>query len=511
MRNGLAVGAHDLGTGVAAGAALGVQEGLDHLDGVEGALAEGAHGLGGAEEGRVVAIVGHLIEVGHGLLQLAGRDAERGLKLRDGGGGDDLILKAGRDAVVLGNGLVLGGVPHHVGVARALHVHPVAVARHVSVAVVHVLAQVTLAAVAHDDDAAGEVAQVVERLGVLILVHHEGDAAEREAVALIGLHVPQIGADAHGHLHAVAGVEQGAGRRALGEAQEVLDHLLVVLEAAHGHDDAVLGADVHGLAGLVDLHADDGAADRILEELRGRGHVPHVDVVAHGHDLVAVGLPQRGVAHVVAHGQHVQRLAAFELGVLGDEHGDHRLGGGVLLPIEEVLLGDAEEVAQHGLRLGEALGVGVHELVVDGEIAGHGLVVGEHGLLVVGVQDDLAAEARVAALHALRGLIDEQHLRAGVGGVAGGHGTGTAEADDDDVVLAVPSDGVGEGGSPVARVGHGLIGRGLRRAAGKAEAGDGGHADTSAGDELSAGIFSHFPLPCGRCLRAGLMSGEDVA
>lgn len=80
------------------GAALGVQEGLDHLDGVEGALAEGAHGLGGAEEGRVVAIVGHLIEVGHGLLQLAGRDAERGLKLRDGGGGDDLILKAGRDA-----------------------------------------------------------------------------------------------------------------------------------------------------------------------------------------------------------------------------------------------------------------------------------------------------------------------------------------------------------------------------------------------------------------------------
>lgn len=56
----------------------------------------------------------------------------------------------------------------------------------------------------------------------------------------------------------------------------------------------------------------------------------------------------------------------------------------------------------------------------------------------------------LAALHALRGLIDEQHLRAGVGGVAGGHGTGTAEADDDDVVLAVPSDGVGEGGSPVA-------------------------------------------------------------
>ena len=41
--------------------------------------------------------------------------------------------------------------------------------------------------------------------------------------------------------------------------------------------------------------------------------------------------------------------------------------------------------------------------------------------------------------------------------------------------------------------------------------GDGGHADTSAGDELSAGVFSHFPLPCGRCLRAGLMSGEDVA
>ena len=56
-----------------------------------------------------------------------------------------------------------------------------------------------------------------------------------------------------------------------------------------------------------------------------------------------------------------------------------------------------------------------------------------------------------------------------------------------------------------------IIGRGLRRAAGKAEAGDGGHADTSAGDELSAGVFSHFPLPCGRCLRAGLMSGEDVA
>ena len=186
----------------------------------------------------------------------------------------------------------------------------------------------------------------------------------------------------------------------------------------------------------------------------------------------------------------MQGIATLELGILGDEHGDHRLGGGVLLPIEEVLLGDAEEVAQHGLRLGEALGVGVHELVVDGEIAGHGLVVGEHGLLVVGVQDDLAAEARVAALHALRGLIDEQHLRAGVGGVAGGHGTGTAEADDDDVVLAVPSDGVGEGGSPVARVGHGLIGRGLRRAAGKAEAGDGGHADTSAGDELSAGVFS---------------------
>ena len=67
MRNGLAVGAHDLGTGVAAGAALGVQGGLDHLDGVEGALAEGAHGLGGAEEGRVIAIVGHLVEIGHGL------------------------------------------------------------------------------------------------------------------------------------------------------------------------------------------------------------------------------------------------------------------------------------------------------------------------------------------------------------------------------------------------------------------------------------------------------------
>lgn len=55
--DGLALGVHDLGAGVAAGAALGVQEGLDHLDGVVGSLAEGAHGVGRAVERRVAAVV----------------------------------------------------------------------------------------------------------------------------------------------------------------------------------------------------------------------------------------------------------------------------------------------------------------------------------------------------------------------------------------------------------------------------------------------------------------------
>ncbi len=138
----------------------------------------------------------------------------------------------------------------------------------------------------------------VTRLGVLV---HEaaaggahldgGNAARRAAGAHLTLgvvakaearevaHVPQVGADLHGHPDAVAGVQRGGTGIQIGELRVVLDHDAVGLKAAAGQAHAALGLDGDALAVLLDPAADDRAG-LVGDELHAGAAQPHGEVLA---------------------------------------------------------------------------------------------------------------------------------------------------------------------------------------------------------------------------------------
>ena len=103
-------------------------------------------------------------------------------------------------------------------------------------------------------------------------------AAVRAEAALEHVHVPQISADLLAHLDAVTRVELAADDGVVLQAEVLLRHVGVALEAARRDDHAAQRAHVAGLAVARDLHADHDAAVRILNQLDGRGLEPHVDL-----------------------------------------------------------------------------------------------------------------------------------------------------------------------------------------------------------------------------------------
>ena len=186
--------------------------------------------------------------------------------------------------------------------------------------------------------------------------HDAGEAA----------HVPQICADLLGHRHAVSGVEHGAERHGGGKQQVVLQHLGVILKAAHGHDDAVLRAHLVGLAAVLELHSVNHLRVGVLHKVRGGALVPHVDGLG--------GLD----------------VALDEVVVRGVENG----GGGVQVDERAVLFVVPAAVGQlpvfTGARGDLAIGIGVH--AESAQPVGAGL-----GLLDICVDHGVGRRAEVAA------------------------------------------------------------------------------------------------------------------
>ena len=308
-----------------------------------------------------------------------------------------------------------------------------------------------VAVVAHEDDAALApflAAQGDAAHGLLLaeaLLHHRAarlvvgeGVAVQDAERLIGLHVPLSCADLDAHAHAVAVVVHAADGHGASDAQVVLKHLGVVLKAAAGKHDAVVGAHVERLAVALELHADDRLGLRVLNEVLGGRGAPHVDAVGALDDVLADELVQGGVIVALVHEHLVHRVAALILGVLGGDDG-------AVGPAEQVLLGNAQ-VLHVGLHVAQGVGVGAQGLLVAVEVPEEAvLVVLEHLVGVVACDHHLTGNAAVAALLALGGAVAEQDACAVVGRVDGGGATGGAVADDNDVVLSVPGDGVGEG------------------------------------------------------------------
>ena len=181
----------------------------------------------------------------------------------------------------------------------------------------------------------------------------------------------------------------------------------------------------------------------------------------------------------------VERFAAFDFGVLGKEVRDQRLQAAVVFPVLEVLFGHVEVVNQHLLGLGEALAVGFQHVFGQVVSRREARVVLLHGLFVLGIHDELAAIAGVAALVAERGLVDQKHSGSLFGRIARGHRARAAEADHHDVVFAVPLNRVGVGH---AVFGSAAAGAGAFRSATckRPCACHGGKADDGAFEEVSA-------------------------
>ena len=128
---------------------------------------------------------------------------------------------------------------------------------------------------------------------------------------------------------------------------------------------------------------------------------------------------------------------------------------------------DAHVVDQSIGKGNLAVDEGGDDVLVVGTLAVQRLVVLDELLAVGSGAHDLRAVAAVAAGLPLGGDVEKQHAGTLTGGVDGSGQAGEARAHDDDVVLAVPRDGVGIG-----------AGRGL---GGEGRDGDGGRSDAEGG------------------------------
>ena len=240
------------------------------------------------------------------------------------------------------------------------------------------------------------------------------------------------------------------------DAQVVLDHLPVALEAAAGKHDAGVRADAQLRALVLDDDAQDGLCLGVLDEVLGRGLEPHGDVVGLAFDAALHGGVHEAVEAHVVRGHRVDRLGVLKLGILGAhplvDGCDVQAGrGAVVLVLGGVFAPDAgllcTQLAEDVGRGGQALGVGAHDLVVLVHLPTKVVQVALEGVDVLGVHGNLAAEAGVAALFTFGGGVDKQDLRAVLGGIEGRRAAGGTVADDDDIVRLVEASGpIGEGG-----------------------------------------------------------------
>lgn len=167
-------------------------------------------------------------------------------------------------------------------------------------------------------------------------------AAVRAEAALEHVHVPQISADLLAHLDAVTRVELAADDGVVLQAEVLLRHVGVALEAARRDDHAAQRAHVAGLAVARDLHADHDAAVRILNQLDGRGLEPHVDLVRALDDRVLHRLIQEAVAHALMGGAQRRpcrcpQIPDIPAHLADDRHARpiHELG---IVAVEELIL-----------------------------------------------------------------------------------------------------------------------------------------------------------------------------
>ena len=497
-------------------AALGVDRGAAHLDGVVRALlGQGGHLGGVTRELGVLALGAHGVPVGEGGLQalgVAGLNLAGGVhalheagELLDGVGLDDPALVEGVVVPVLSGLQALDGA---VGVEQApvagalvqlnlvehglVEDHPegqvgVLVGLGVVALVVRPVGERGLADVVvhgglfvHEPGAVLVHPEVVERVGVVALLGHGHGAADLlggQAVGagapLAALEVPHGGAGSGADVDAVAGVVGGA-PALLEDAGVVVPGLLglAVLKAAGAHDDAVLGLDgLGGGAAVVGvLHAQDLAGQRVLHQARDGRAQAHLgalvlgDLGQGGKELVAgagmalgSAVEHDGAVGGVTVGALTGALEEAEAQVLG-EPGVHVLDHDVAEVVDGVLVGHAVEA--HALRL-------LLDLV---EVAAEGVVqVGGGAAEVAAVLDG--------------GLLEDDGLHALLGGGDGsGHASG-AVTGDHDVALLVP------GGNPGLRGIDGLVGQGGLGGHGRGTCGDG----DATGDEVPAGkLVSHL-------------------
>ena len=280
-----------------------------------------------------------------------------------------------------------------------------------------------------------------------------GHAAKTEQT-LERAHMPQLSADLLAHLDAVAGVVLAAARAVVDDAQILLDHVLVALKAAGGDDDAVQRAHVALLALAADLHADDGAGGRLLNQLDGRGLKPDVQLVLVLEQGGADGVVELHAAELV--GAHQRDLvAALKFRVLRAHVAQHRHAG----TRQEAGGIAVVELGLDGLpHVGNAANDGFQHVVRHVAAAGELLVVLEGRLIIlIAVGKELTADLGVAAGERVVHLLGDEYGSAGVGGGHRGVHAGKAHAQHDDVVLRVPLDGIG--------IGVGLFGGSEGRAA----------------------------------------------
>ena len=254
--------------------------------------------------------------------------------------------------------------------------------------------------------------------------------------------MPQISADLLAHLDAVTRVELAADDGVVLQAEVLLRHVGVALEAARRDDHAAQRAHVAGLAVARDLHADHDAAVRILNQLDGRGLEPHVDLVRALDDRVLHRLIQEAVAHALMGGAQRDLVAAlkfriFRAHLADDRHARpvHELG---IVAVEELILEFIPHVGhavnddvEHGLRHGAP----ARQL---GVISHRGLAV----LMAVGEQ--LTGHLGVAARQRFAHLFGDEHLCARVRGGDGGGHAGKAETQHHDVIFRIPLHGIGK-------------------------------------------------------------------
>lgn len=256
--------------------------------------------------------------------------------------------------------------------------------------------------------------------------------------------MPEVGANFDAHAYAVAGVVRGPHRVYVREpCQTGVDHGWLVLEATACEHDATGRLDRNSVSFPIRQDTHDLAV--VLQKAHRRRFVerPNPSRRQSGFgDAFPQALPaDRGVLHSELRVCVRRRTALYVYSVVVDEHFD------AIRALEFRKLGGTDVERIHAERSFQPCPVRVHlrgphidHLLRDivHVRASQGLEVGFGLLDVVRPEDDLAADATVAAFVRLRSLLQQQHLRSGVVSGDRGGAAGKTVADDDYVSLFIP-------------------------------------------------------------------------